>query len=406
MNPLAEAEKTKMDRIAKRSISICADKNGNAPKTIELLKTGVWRTPNHGDFMITEEDLAEYVTNFDNHIGLPGKGVAGAPVDYKHESWDKAAGWIVKLKVEGDTLIGEVEWTPNGAQMIIDGEFKFFSPEFYPKHRGGWCDPEDYETLIENVFVGGGLTNIPLFKGLSAVKASTAGEKDAVDENIIYIKASEIKETNMDLNAIRTKNQDALTDEEKNFLAENKESLTVEEKTKFGFETAPVADAPVADEPVVAPVAPEPVMASTVDPSVAASIASGESVVVKASVLEEMKKQTDAYAKEKAQAVVTAHIARGAIKADQLDKWTGRLLADATIKDDLEALPSNEALSGEQGSDAKAGTATATQQIQADAKKLMEADPKLSVGDATSNVLASNPELAKEYELETKGGIK
>ena len=408
MNTL-EVNKTKIDRVARTVHPIMADESGNAPKSIELLKVGMWRTPNHGDFMITPEDLQEYVANFQNNIGLPGNGAYGAPVDYKHESWDKASGWIKKIYVNGDTLMGEVEWTPAGAKMIIDGEFRFFSPEFYPKGRGGWCNPEDYEMFVDNVLVGGGLTNIPLFKGLAPVKASASEGNSNVgeDKNVIYIKASEVKENQMNLAEILAKDPSTLTDDEKNFLAENKEQLTAEDKVKFGFETAPVANADddADDKPAPAVAPAEPVAASTdtgIDPSVAASIKSGESVVVKASDLAEMKRQTEAYAREKAEGVVKAHIARGAVKADQLANLTNRLLADATFKDVLETLPSNEVLASEQGTDVNSGSAvSASEQITKLAtEKVTASNGTMTITQAISQVRKEHTDLARQADEE------
>ena len=398
MNTL-EVHKTKIDRVASTMRVINADSSGNLPTKIEVLRVGMWMTPYHGDFMIRPEDLLEYVSNFENGVGLVDAGI-GAPIDFSHESHEKAAGWIKKLTIQGDALVAEVEWSTAGKDALLGGLFKCFSPEFYPKGRGGWEDPESYGTYVENVLVGGGLTNIPLFKGLAPVMASASDGNRNVgeDKNVIYIKASEIKENTMNLADILAKDPTALSDAEKDFLTTNKDQLSAEDKTKFGFETEvetpAVVETPVVEAPVV----------DAETAAVAASVKSGESVVIKASELAALKASTAKFERKEAEAKVTAHIARGAIKADQLEKWTNRLLADASIEEDLSALPSNDILASEQGSDAKAGDATsAIQRIQDEAKKLMESDAKLTIGDATSKVLASNPELEIEYNNEMRG---
>ncbi|MDP9694477.1 UNVERIFIED_ORG: hypothetical protein J2X79_002036 [Arthrobacter globiformis] len=74
-------------------VKIKADNQGNAPKTIELLRTGTWQTPWHGEFEITPEDIKQFVVNADKGIGL-AEADPKIPLNYGHESWDKAAGWI------------------------------------------------------------------------------------------------------------------------------------------------------------------------------------------------------------------------------------------------------------------------------------------------------------------------
>lgn len=51
-------------------VSIKTDTTGNAPGETELLRTGNWETPFHGDFEIAEADLHEFAANFAKGIGL------------------------------------------------------------------------------------------------------------------------------------------------------------------------------------------------------------------------------------------------------------------------------------------------------------------------------------------------
>ena len=154
-----------VDRVARTFRAITADANGQLPTRIEILKIGMWDTPNHGMFMITADDISEMIVNFQAGVGLPGQGLIGAPIDFGHESDEEAAGWMTQLSTDGTTLYADVTWTSAGMEALNGGTYKCFSPEFYPGCRGGWEDPESYGTYIPNVLVVGGLTNIPLFKG-------------------------------------------------------------------------------------------------------------------------------------------------------------------------------------------------------------------------------------------------
>lgn len=415
MNTL-EGTKTKIDRVARTIRPILADSKGSLPKTMEVLKAGVWRTPYHGDFMITVDDLNQYVENFNAGIGLVAAGI-GAPIDFSHDNHKEAAGWIKELYVEEDSLMAKVEWSTAGKEALLGGLYKCFSPEFFPKGRGGWCDPEDYEHCVDNVLVGGGLTNIPLFKGLSPVMASASADTNQErqqDRNVIFIKASENKETNMTLEEIRGKDVAALTEEEKTFLAEHKSELTTEEQSKFGMEVTPAAEVvptpaeePAAVTPEAAVVTEEPKVeepaADLMPAAVAASIKSGESVVIKASELTALRDTAAEYRKEKAQNIVKAHAARGAIKADQVEAWADRVSKDSSVEDLLKALPDNPVLASEQGSSTKAGetTGSAWSKIEASAEKIVaDSNGATNFNDAVKQVTRENPELAKQYEEE------
>jgi phage I-like protein len=408
MNPRG-ANNTNTSRIMRKSIPIKADASGQAPAEIEVLKAGVWRTLYHGEFMVTPDDLQEYVDHFNANIGLPGEGANGAPIDYKHENWDKAAGWMKSLSVQGDALIAKVKWTPAGQQAIVDEEYCYFSPQFYPKGRGGWCDPEDYEYSVDNVIDGGGLTNIPLFKGLSPVKADASGGQ----QDVIYIadekpiKAS--KEQTMELATLRVKEVTALTEDEKTFIAQNKDQLTADEQTKFGLEvtkTDPAA-AETEEEETVENVTEKQ------EAAVAASLKQKGFAVVKADTLQRLQDTAERYEQEAATNFVKAHAARGAIKADQINKWAERLVkADAATRKDLEdalaGLPDNEVMASAQGANTNdAGDATSIvdelkEKTLAKVTASKEAGRELSYGQAQIELLREDKDLAGRVEAARK----
>lgn len=214
-------------------VKIEADSQGNAPQTIELLRTGKWNTPWHGDFEITKEDIQQFVLNASNGVGLV---VADPkiPVNYGHASYDKAAAWMpaVYASEDGEALLGDPDWTPAAAQAIKDGEWKYISPEFNPSSYP-WEDPEEEFHFVKNVITGAALTNIPLFKKLKPITASRIPNKvkgDATGDS------DKRKGETMTLEEIRAKQVAELNDEEKAFLAEHKSELTAEELKTYGLE--------------------------------------------------------------------------------------------------------------------------------------------------------------------------
>lgn len=260
--PTATLDKPKADNQIQRIsgverlkplITIKADDSGNLPEEIELLTTGMWDAPYHGVFMITPQDLQQYVDNFHQDIRA-SSSTMGLPIDYEHDADGGAAGWIMDLRVGpasdpqnaangGQSLWASVDWTPPGAEAVAGGVYKFISPEFCPE---GYVDPEGQLEPMDNVLIGAGLTNRPLLKGLQPVAAHEDGNTSQVDKSgeigltndklFIKIKANQNKgERQVDLSQIRTKNAADLSDEEKQYLADHKTELSADEVAKFGL---------------------------------------------------------------------------------------------------------------------------------------------------------------------------
>ena len=409
MNTL-EGNKTQIGRMARTFKPILASSaTGDLPTRFQLLKTGIWDTPNHGVFAVTPEDLVQYKENFDNGvaqvIAADGKP-DGIQIDYDHMP-GVAAGWIKGLKVEGDTLWADpVEWSARGEEDLRGKNFKYISPEFYPASRGGWEDPERYGFYIPNALAAAGLVNRPLFKGLTPIMASANGGNTDDEKNVIYISASEKEKPRMTIEEVRNKNVADLNDEEKAFVAANQADFTDEEKVKFGLksEIAAVVDETLKNKEETT------VETPVVDPelaAIAASVKSGDSVVIKASQLkqfEDTAKEVEVMKREKIAAGVQKHVERGAIKADAADAWTDRIYKDPSMEDVLKEMNGSPVMAGELGTDVKAGdaTASASSKITASAKKLMETNTSLKMEDAISQVLRDDPVLAKEYSAESQ----
>ena len=133
---------------------------------IEVLHAGEWEHPQYGNVKISEEDIDKFIASFENKVRK-----VDIAVDQEHMPEKGAAGWYKDLRKVSDNgqskLMAKIEWTPLGQQMIKDGIFKYFSPEFD-------FDYEDLETHdhFENVLIGGALTNRPYFKSLAPVALS------------------------------------------------------------------------------------------------------------------------------------------------------------------------------------------------------------------------------------------
>lgn len=211
-----------------------ASENGTVepPKEIELLRTGSWDTPYHGRFDITEQNLRNYAA----HAKDPNIRRA-LPVDREHDTIGGAAGWLGEdehyqpkdLDVRandagGFSLWASANWTPQGAQDIRDRVYRFFSPEFADRD---YEDPEQAGVYYDDVLIGGGLTNRPLFKHLTAVAASDGTGADGLTEshkqNIIYLSSEE--QNSMNLKDLLAKKHEDLSAEEKAFIVEHKGEL-------------------------------------------------------------------------------------------------------------------------------------------------------------------------------------
>ncbi|MDR6794728.1 phage I-like protein [Pseudarthrobacter oxydans] len=332
-------------------VKISADAEGNAPKTIELLRAGKWNTPWHGDFEITPEDIQQYVLNASNGVGLV-EADPKVPVNYGHASYDKAAGWMPRVYAsdDGQALLGDVDWTPAAEKAIKDGEWKYISPEFNPSSYP-WEDPEEEFHFVKNVITGAALTNIPLFKKLKPIQASRLpNQKVKADA----IGTSDNKEgDNMTLEEIRAKEVAELTDEEKSFLAEHKTELSTEELEKYSLKEA---EKPAAEEQEEKPEQKQ-VEASAIKGITAEELAQ---LRADAEAGREAKRELE---ETKARTFVQASIETGRLKSDQLDGTVKLLLASkGEQRTQLEAfingLPENKLITADELGSGKGGEET------------------------------------------------
>jgi phage I-like protein len=127
---------------------------------IEAHKVGKWQHEFYGEVVGSLKMFRAMIKNWkDNVLGC--KPV----IDYQHstgnpflapEDAGKAAGWVENMKIEGDSLMEFIEWTPKAREYIRAGEFKYFSPTYIENY----INPADGED-VGPVMLGGALTNTP-----------------------------------------------------------------------------------------------------------------------------------------------------------------------------------------------------------------------------------------------------
>lgn len=133
---------------------------------LEAMPAKTWHTPLYGEVPITEEKLQRMIKNF--HDGVRGQEI---PTDYEHgrdsSKGTKASGWFRDVELHDGSLWVGVELTPTARKEIEDGEWKYFSLQWFDE----WQHPETQQ-VHQDVIVGGGFTNNPVAKGLVPINFS------------------------------------------------------------------------------------------------------------------------------------------------------------------------------------------------------------------------------------------
>jgi hypothetical protein len=166
--------------------AIALSEKGEVPRELQFLRVGKFKHPSYGNFEITAQTLAELKANFDARV----RGIDIA-FDYSHDSDKEASGWpkSFELRENGTELWAiHIEWTPKAATKLAEKEYKYFSPDFYPR----WEDPESGK-VYKNVIFGGGLTNRPFVKEMAAIVAAEKPRGDQSMPTIEEVQAQNIK---------------------------------------------------------------------------------------------------------------------------------------------------------------------------------------------------------------------
>jgi phage I-like protein len=362
---------------------------------IEVLATGSWDHPQYGHFDITEEDIETFVQSFNNKVRK-----VDIAVDQEHMPEKGAAGWYKALnKVFEDgkcKLKATIEWTKLGTQLIKDGIFKYFSPEFDFQY-------EDLETHEQfgNVLLGGALTNRPYFKSLAPVALSENMYAGFINSTSKFTEGGENRMTKEELKAK---------------LAENAEFVLSPEATeeeKVAFEEAKTELVKDAEEKEEAErVAQEEADAKAKADADAASVKASEKFISKADHIKEMnemKSQLGIVQKQLRFKEVQSQVEGYIFSESNVDGVLLPKAKDATVNlfmelspkaaglftEFLKALPKVSKVlfteAGGEGGAVKGNSET----IEAEANKKMSENPGMKYGSALKVLRVEKPELFK-----------
>ena len=204
-----------------------ASKGGDKlPKRIPVLPKGEFMTQPYGNMVLDNNIFEQMIGNFNGNVRK------AVPLDVDH-AWEntRAGGWLTKLMNEDDGLWAEVDYTPFGAELVENREYRMISAEW----SFDYIDPQK-STHHGAVLVAATLTNRPLMQSMPTI---TASEKNLTNTNGLVLLLNEDNKTSMPtLTEILAKAVADRTEEDLKFLQENEAELTDEQKEQLEQETA------------------------------------------------------------------------------------------------------------------------------------------------------------------------
>ncbi len=142
--------------------------DGQRRSWIMYMPEGEYTHPECGKLNFSREKLQRFKDHFDHNVR---KIPSALEADHAASTGDsRATGGIERLErreATGDAPAGLwacICWTPYGAQLMHDREYRYFSPEF-----GNHTDEETGDE-VKDVAIGGALTNRPFLKVMPAVR--------------------------------------------------------------------------------------------------------------------------------------------------------------------------------------------------------------------------------------------
>ena len=185
-----------MDTLTRLS-PVLLDGIDDGPTWVEVLRAGTHESDTKRGkatrrVEVTAEDLAGMVKTFRRALE---DNKAGLPVGYNHAAMrgavdpdsTKAAGWMRALRVEGDRLLAQIDWTEEGRRRVRAREFRYFSIEFVPASIANARDGSG--KLAAPIVIGGTLTNQPFVPGMEPVAAARMPETPGDDSMSVLLTA-------------------------------------------------------------------------------------------------------------------------------------------------------------------------------------------------------------------------
>lgn len=162
-----------------------------ANSVIQILRTGDFHHKRYGQFAITPEVMDSMIANF--------PGPDRIPLDYNHGSLDsnpeksKAAGWIKRVYREESEdgqprLMAEVGFTEQARRHVVEGEFRYISPEFTFNRINTQTGAQQGPTLL-----AAALTNRPFLQHMMPITLNEDGwiEDQMNKDDLKEVKLSE-----------------------------------------------------------------------------------------------------------------------------------------------------------------------------------------------------------------------
>lgn len=369
---------------------------------IKVLPLGKWNTTKYGSVEITKKHIDEMVKNFSIRKGIP--------IDTDHDG-GASNGWADKLTAKDDGLYATIKWNTQGKKYLNEKIYKYFSPEF----SFSYTDPQTSKKYGAT-FLAGTLTNRPLFKNLPALTANEKAIENSLltDENITVL----LLHHDMDLNSLKTKSLEELkaNDSEFNFVKENSDKLTADERFKFNMQTPADEEAKKAAEADKKKKEEEEEMKKKKE--MEAKKGNEETVTLKASEVEALKAGAEAGIKAaeelrsmKAKETVKSYLASESNKAGFLPKAEDDLVKlTLSFNDEQKELFEKVVKQistvefGEKG--ASNSSLTKGSEFENLVDKLMADDKNLTYGQATTKAAEQNPDAYKAYEEGLKATVK
>lgn len=128
---------------------------------IQASPKGTFEHPVFGQQTLDDVRIERFINHFKQNVY--GQDL---PISYEHYGMDaskgwKAAGWVKDMEARDDGMWWQIAFTEEAAEGIENGEWKYFSPEWYLT----WTTPEGDVTFTD-VASGGALTNQPFYKNM------------------------------------------------------------------------------------------------------------------------------------------------------------------------------------------------------------------------------------------------
>jgi hypothetical protein len=380
----------------------------DGPTWIQALPLGTYQHPQYGEIKISPERVQAFATN------LSTKVIDKQPdIDYDHKKRvDHAAGWVEAAEARPDGLWIQVNWTPKARQMLKDGEYRYFSPEFIDE----WKHPKT-QAVHKDVLLGGALTNRPFLKDILPINLSEVFEN-------AYKEGGSVIDTKVDPNKKLSAEEGMAELAKKHGLDPAK--ATVEEI----IAAAAKADPSVVEPPKVTEVVP-PVVEPAKEPATLSQTLSDDDkknpLLVKMAEIADAQAKSLADAQKQIDVLVTANrfqdadnrllqlsddsngakvILAPAIREEAREIMVGvpKELSDKFV-DLLGKVTAGKATVqlGEVGSTRAASSGSATKAFN-DAVQQVRTDKKLTYTEAVGLVAAEQPKLFEDYQTATMLG--